>query len=151
MRWAVGQCSQGSRRVAVNSHLRHLRAGTGFPSGPRLLAQVSGGPSPSSPREFGFLFVFSFATLISHRYSSKEVILRPSCLLIAESLLPSPLCRPESHSGHFALNTGREGPVYPDCRLLSLRPSQFPTLLSLTNTPTTLHRKLVASNPITTP
>lgn len=102
--------------VPVNNRQDTSDVGMDIPSGPHLLAQVSGGPSPSSPWEFGFLFVFTFATLISHRYSSKEVILRPSCLLIAESLLPC--CRPESHSGHFALNTGREGPDYPDCRLL---------------------------------
>lgn len=119
-----------------------------FPVGHVLLAQVSGGPSPSSPREFGFLFVFSFATLISHRYSSKEVILRPSCLLIVRPFSPLP-----SRISLWALcaEHGKGGSSLSRLQASSLQPSQFPTLLSLTNTPNTLHRKLVVSNPITTP
>lgn len=90
MRDSFVRCDNAPREaVPVNSHRDTSDVGMDIPSGPRLLAQVSGGPSPSSSREFGFLFVFTFATLTSHRYISKEVILRPSCLLIAESLLPS--------------------------------------------------------------
>lgn len=61
----------------------------------------------------------------------------------------SPICHSESHSGHFALDTQGEGRALTDSADFFPPAPQLPA--PPPNSPTTLHRKLVASNSITTP